>query len=261
MKAVLKVAIILMVELTIGSTAFPLKHSAPLVGIPPQFTHHANAAELSVLNLGPSRYRERSKNSKTRLYMALEFLPTETLSFLEQFNLSIDKDQAEALAGPFFGASLFPYLAFLFFLSREENECPKGVTVGFATCLLFVFLTIPAAIAASLMYGVSLADSDWLHGSAESLLTVTNLVTVIAFRQALDAKEKQIAMPQSATSWAPMVRLVAGLTALALVTAVIPAIAGATVHTPYLNGFMDLRFTMEFLGANPEPENALTVAT
>lgn len=65
-----------------------------------------------------------------------------------------------------------------------------GVTVGFATCLWFVFLTIPAAITAKLWYGVSLADSDWLHGSAESLLTVTNLVTVIAFRQALDAMEQ-----------------------------------------------------------------------
>ena len=79
---------------------------------------------------------------------------------------TMDQDTAEALAGPFFGASLFPYLAFLYFLSRDENECPKGVTVGFATCLLFVFLTIPAAIAAKLLYGVSLADSDWLHGSA-----------------------------------------------------------------------------------------------
>ena len=74
--------------------------------------------------------------------------------------LTISPDQAEALAGPFFGASLFPYLAFLYFLSRPKVNCPKGVTVGFATCLLFVFLTIPAAIAAKLIYGVSLADSD-----------------------------------------------------------------------------------------------------
>jgi hypothetical protein len=158
-------------------------------------------------------------------------------------------------------ASLFPYLAFLYFLNVEENECPKGVIVGFATCLLFVFLTIPAAIAAQLLYGVSLADSDWLHGSAESLLTVTNLVTVVAFRQALNSKETKSPMPASATSWAPMTWLVAGLTILAVGTAAVPALSGASVHTPYLAGFMDLPFSLESIGANPEPENALTVAT
>jgi len=176
-------------------------------------------------------------------------------------NLNIDRDQAEALAGPFFGASLFPYLAFLYFLNVQENELPKGVTVGFATCLLFVFLTIPAAIAAQVFYGVSLADSDWLHGSAESLLTITNLVTVVAFRQALGAKEKNLPMPASATQWAPMVWLVVGLTVIATATALVPAFSGATVHTPYLGGFMDLPSGIEGLGANPEPENALTIAT
>jgi hypothetical protein len=187
-------------------------------------------------------------------------LPTETIAFVQQLNLSIDKEAAESLAGPFFGASLFPYLTFLYFLNREENQCPKGVTVGFATCLLFVFLTIPAAIAAKLLYGVSLADCDWLHGSAESLLTVTNLVTVIAFRQALLAKEKGLPMPKSATSYAPMTWLVAGLTVLATATVMAPALSNPTVHTPYLGGFMDLSFTLEGLGAYTEPENALTVA-
>ena len=178
--------------------------------------------------------------------------------------LSMSSDTAEALAGPFFGASLFPYLAFLYFLNLEENECPKGVTVGFATCLLFVFLTIPAAIAAKLLYGVSLADSDWLHGSAESLLTITNLVTVIAFRQALSAKEqvtdgKDVIMPRSAQSYAPMTWLVVGLTALAAATAIVPALNDPQVHTLFLGGFLDLPFTVEFLGANPEPANALSI--
>lgn len=177
--------------------------------------------------------------------------------------LNMDQDTAEALAGPFFGASLFPYLAFLYFLNRPENETPKGVTVGFATCLLFVFLTIPAAIAAKLLYGVSLADSDWLHGGAESLLTVTNLITVVAFRQALNAKEQQLdTMPISATSYLPMTWLVVGLTALATVSVAIPAMADPSVHTPYLGGVMDLPVSIEEWGAShPEPENALTIAT
>lgn len=169
----------------------------------------------------------------------------------------MDKEAAEALAGPFFGASLFPYLAFLYFLDRPENECPKGVTVGFATCLLFVFLTIPAAIAAKLLYGVSLADCDWLHGSAESLLTVTNLVTVVAFRQALQAKEQGTPLPVSATSYAPMTWLVAALTAVATATVLAPALAQPTVHTPYLGGFLDFPANSWFA----EPENALSVPT
>lgn len=183
-------------------------------------------------------------------------------------NLAIDREQAEALAGPFFGISLFPYLAFLWLLARPQNECPKGVTVGFATCLLFVFLTIPAAIASQVLYGVSLADCDWLHGSAESLLTITNLVTVIAFRQALTAKEQQqsllqssIPMPLSATSWAPMTWLVVGLTVVAAATAAFPALTHPTVHTPYLEGFMDLPPAIASWEPHLEPENALTVAT
>jgi hypothetical protein len=135
-----------------------------------------------------------------------------------------------------------------------------GVVVGFATCLLFVFLTIPAAIAAKVLYDVSLADSDWLHGSAESLLTVTNLVTVVAFRQALNAKEQNLPdMPVSATSYEPMTWLVVGLTALAGLTAAVPALAGAGVHTPYLGGFMDLPTDLVTF-SHTDPENSLTVA-
>jgi Protein of unknown function (DUF3593)/Protein of unknown function (DUF2499) len=189
---------------------------------------------------------------------------------------NMDRNTAEQLAGPFFGASLFPYLAFLWLLAREENGCPRGVTVGFATCLLFVFLTIPAAIASQILYGASLADCDWLHGSAESMLTITNLVTVLAFRQALNSKEKGLPMPASATSWAPMTWLVVGSTVLALATAIVPALSNPAVHTPYLGGFMDLPSTATAAGvggtldapgwlllswANPEPDNALSVAT
>lgn len=190
-----------------------------------------------------------------------------TIMNLDKLNnsmLTMDQSAAETLAGPFFGLSLFPYLAFLYFLSVPENETPKGVTVGFATCLLFVFLTIPAAIGAKVWYGVSLADSDWLHGSAESLLTITNLVTVIAFRQALGYKEQLIdgvvppPIPASVVSYDPMIKLVGGLTVVAAVTAFVPVIMGAEVHTPYLMGFLDLPFQLS--ATNPEPENALTVA-
>jgi hypothetical protein len=190
------------------------------------------------------------------------------LQYVPSLHLDITPVEAETLAGPFFGLSLFPYLAFIYFLNVPENETPKGVTVGFAACLVFVFLTIPAAIAAQLLYGVSLADSDWLHGSAESLLTMTNLVTVVAFRQALRGKEREYVwseesttmMPLSATSYQPMTILVGVLTLLAGLTALIPAAMGnPEVHTPYLGGFMDVSRDWVTFG-HPEPPNALSIA-
>jgi hypothetical protein len=46
-------------------------------------------------------------------------------------------------------------------------------------------------------YGTSLSNVDWLHGGAESLLTVTNLFIVIglrkAIREAVEDEEKVIA--------------------------------------------------------------------
>ena len=48
--------------------------------------------------------------------------------------------------------------------------------VGFYFLLAFVFATIPAGIYAKVEYGTSLSNVDWLHGTAESLLTVTNLL-------------------------------------------------------------------------------------
>eukprot|EP00956_Cyclotella_meneghiniana_P006192 scaffold8100_cov66-Cyclotella_meneghiniana.AAC.1 len=191
-----------------------------------------------------------------------------TLSFLNDLNTALttmDQTSAETIAGPFFGASLFPYLGFLFFLQVPQNNTPKGVTVGFATCLLFVFLTIPAAIGAKVWYGASLADCDWLHGSAESLLTITNLVTVVAFRQALSYEEaklrgEDVAVPESVDSYEPMIKLVGGLTIVAFITAFIPGVMGAQVHTPYLNGFMDIPPTMlPWSSTHAQPENALTI--
>lgn len=137
-------------------------------------------------------------------------------------------------------------------------------------CLVFVFLSIPAAIAAQLLYGAAFADSDWLHGSAESLLTITNLVTVLAFRQALSHRTQMseqgnfnLPPPKSVISYAPMINLSILLTFLAFLTAAIPAVTGATeyVHTPYLNGFMDIAsLSTEWGSRHAEPENALTIA-
>ena len=91
-------------------------------------------------------------------------------------------DQGSNLAGKFFQGSLLPYIGFLYFLNNNQKQTPKLAYFGFQFLLLFVFVTIPTGIISKSIYGVSLADADWLHGAAESLLTVTNLLIVTGFR-------------------------------------------------------------------------------
>ena len=92
---------------------------------------------------------------------------------------------ADTLATDLFAASLFPYLAFLAALGRSETRCPPAVWRGFCFLLVFVAATIPAGLYAKSHYGTSLANVDVLHGTAESLLTVTNLLVVLGLRAAL----------------------------------------------------------------------------
>jgi hypothetical protein len=87
-----------------------------------------------------------------------------------------------------FGLSLFPYLAFLWFATRSR-QFPKLGLWGFYGTLVFVAITIPAGIYAQVHYGKSLANVDWLHGSAESFLTITNILLVLGFKNALKPKD------------------------------------------------------------------------
>ena len=81
---------------------------------------------------------------------------------------------------PLFVLSLLPYLAFLWW-ARQVEGFPKLALRGFQCTLLFVAVTIGAAIVAQLRYGELLANVDALHGGAESLLTVSNLLVVLGF--------------------------------------------------------------------------------
>lgn len=83
-----------------------------------------------------------------------------------------------------FVISLFPYLGALWFLSRIK-QMPRLALFGFYGTLVFVGVTIPAAIYAQVHYGKPLADVDWLHGSAESFLTLSNILIVLGFRQGI----------------------------------------------------------------------------
>jgi hypothetical protein len=83
-----------------------------------------------------------------------------------------------------FALSLFPYLAFLWFLGKSQ-QTPRLALIGFYMTLVFVAVTIPAGIYAKVAYNETLANVDWLHGSAESFLTLSNILVVLGFRQGI----------------------------------------------------------------------------
>jgi hypothetical protein len=83
-----------------------------------------------------------------------------------------------------FAISLFPYLGFLWFMTKS-GQTPKLALIGFYLTLLFVAVTIPAGAYAELVVHKSLANIDWLHGSAESFLTLSNTVIVLGFGAAI----------------------------------------------------------------------------
>ena len=89
-----------------------------------------------------------------------------------------------------FAVSLFPYLGFLWFLSRSQ-ETPRLALIGFCVLLIFVAVTIPAGIYARVHYGSELANVDWLHGSAESFLTLSNILVALGFRQGIIEYQKR----------------------------------------------------------------------
>ncbi|MEM9770850.1 MAG: DUF3593 domain-containing protein [Cyanobacteria bacterium P01_D01_bin.73] len=89
-----------------------------------------------------------------------------------------------------FAASLFPYLGFLWFLTKS-GQTPKLALTGFYVLLVFVAVSIPAGLYAEIHYGKSLANVDWLHGSAESFLSLSNILVVLGFHGAI-AKLKEV---------------------------------------------------------------------
>jgi hypothetical protein len=85
--------------------------------------------------------------------------------------------------GPLFVLSLLPYLAFLWW-ARQVQAFPRLALLGFQLTLLFVAITIAAAVIAEQAFGRQLADVDPLHGGAEAFLTLANLVVVLGFLRA-----------------------------------------------------------------------------
>lgn len=186
--------------------------------------------------------------------MAVDQLPV-ALSALDPGAL-VFADQGQNLAGIFFQASLVPYLAFLFFLSRPRTGCPPVVLFGFQFLLLFVLSTIPGGIIAKSVFGTSLANVDWLHGAAEALLTVTNLVIVAGLQAANAGDLRQNNAVRAAA--------LAAFASVAAVGAVGISGLGLDVHSPFLAGAGNLPETVlagSPIALRPEPDNALSLPT
>ena len=165
---------------------------------------------------------------------------------------------ADDLAGSLFGASLFPWLAMLYWLKHPTVKAPTGVSFGLTFLLAFVFGSIPGAIGAGVLYGVSLADADWLHGAAESLLAITNCVVVLGFREALSGASGGSKGEAAGPSTAGLRVAATSLGALAALSAVAVLVSGdAAVHTPWLGGVGNLPQGLW----SSEPANALSIPT
>ena len=170
-------------------------------------------------------------------------------------------DQLDNLAGPLFGSSLFPYLAFLYFICQDVNKLSPVAKAGFVSLLAFVFATIVTSIIAVKVYGTTLANVDWLHAGAEQLLTLTNIVEVLGLKLTLDAFISNAPVDPDAPLTAPKL---AGTTAAGTVaiTALVASITtgGLVDHSPFLGGIGNLPEGVWGLGF-VEPANALSLPT
>jgi len=156
----------------------------------------------------------------------------------------VSADSWESVEANLFAVSLFPYLAFLRFLSAPGVNTPPLANFAFRFLLAFVGATIPAGIYAKIHYGDILANVDWLHGTAESLLTVTNLLLVIGMRRSLGkGRGGDVGSVEGA--------LLSGALFLALASAPGAAQAATEVAAVALGPF----------GYHPEPANALSLPT
>tara|TARA_B100000902_G_scaffold8628_1_gene10863 strand:+ start:1476 stop:1811 length:336 start_codon:yes stop_codon:yes gene_type:complete len=87
-----------------------------------------------------------------------------------------------------FAISIIPYAIFLFFLYKNKYV-NNFVKTGFSLTVLFVFITILVSIFTLNYYGKTLVEVDFLHGLAESFLTLSDFVILIGFIRMLNSLE------------------------------------------------------------------------
>ena len=87
-----------------------------------------------------------------------------------------------------FAASIFPYAIFLFYLYKIKSV-NKLVKTGYSLTVLFVFITILVSVYTLNFYDKTLVEVDFLHGLAESFLTLSDFVILLGFIKILNNLE------------------------------------------------------------------------
>ncbi len=87
-----------------------------------------------------------------------------------------------------FSVSIFPYLFFLFYLYKIKS-INILVKIGFSLTVFFVFITIVLSIFSLNYYNKTLVEVDFLHGSAEFFLTLSDFVILFGFIKMLNTLE------------------------------------------------------------------------
>ena len=100
------------------------------------------------------------------------------LKFLEKLG-SVDNTLMFAL-------SIIPYAIFLFYLYKIKSV-NNFVKTGFSLTVLFVLITILVSIFTLNYYDKTLVEVDFLHGLAESFLTLSDFVILIGFIKLLNS--------------------------------------------------------------------------
>ena len=78
-----------------------------------------------------------------------------------------------------FAVSIIPYAIFLIYLYKIKSV-NLFVKTGFSLTVLFVFVTILVSIFTLNYYDKTLVEVDFLHGFAESFLTLSDFVILLS---------------------------------------------------------------------------------
>jgi len=87
-----------------------------------------------------------------------------------------------------FAVSIVPYVIFLYYLYKIKYV-NKFVKTGFSLTVLFVLITILVSIFTLNYYDKTLVEIDFLHGLAESFLTLSDFVILFGFIRILNNLE------------------------------------------------------------------------
>ena len=87
-----------------------------------------------------------------------------------------------------FAVSIIPYAIFLFYLYKIKSV-NNFIKTGFSLTILFVLITILVTTLTLNYYDKTLVEVDFLHGFAESFLTLSDFFILLGFIKLLNSLE------------------------------------------------------------------------